>query len=176
MTTTKQVSALQFIGKPFLPSMLDEKGSLASAWLEMADDGSLDRLDQFALEQQQTLTRATLVAFSPYSFVAWIGGIFSAEIQAPTEFKNIVLPASEVAFNETPTQTQIWQLPLNSIVGLAMDKLEKQHVQLPNHLGQTDKPYFLEYYDLNPQFEVTKLTQYIYLGKETNNGDETYYD
>ncbi|GAF40425.1 hypothetical protein FC83_GL000763 [Agrilactobacillus composti DSM 18527 = JCM 14202] len=176
MDIVQTVKPIRFIGKPYLASMLDENGSLTSAWQEMTASGALGQLDQLADNTGQEKNRTTLVVFSPYAFVAWVGALLPLDTKVPAGLNRLDLPESQAAILEASASVPMLQLPLSSIISLAMGKIAKQGVSLPEHLGQTDKPYFLERYALDDNLETIRVKQQVYLGQENSNGDETYLD
>lgn len=171
----QEIGSMKLIGLPNLASMLDENQSLTSAWNKLTTSGASAQLDALADAQKVARNRTTLVVFSPYTFVAWAGALLPANTQVPEGLNAFDLPKSQVAVLEQKASMQL-PLPLNHLIASSLAKFEKSGVQLPEHLGQTDKPYFLESYLMDEAGEVTGVTQQVYLGVSIDNEDETYLD
>lgn len=165
------------IGRPYLATMLDENQSLTTAWADFEADGCLETLDACAKAEAVPCNRTTLLVFSPYGFVAWIGALLPKGTAVPEgdDLNRIDLPGSRVA-EITQQASMMLPLPLNQMMNLAFDKFTKAGIQIPEHLGQTDRPYFMERYELNDAHEIAAQTYTAYLGQDRDNGDETYLD
>lgn len=175
MSKTETVAAMRFIGTPNLASMLDENQSLTSAWNELIQSGVLADLDTLAEQQQVAKNRSTLIVFSPYAFVAWVGVLVPADTPVPKGLNHFDLPAGLTAVAQQNANMQL-PLPLNHLIGGTLEKFEKAGISLPAHLGQTDRPYFVESYEMSPKGEIVSVMQRVYLGQSTDNDDETYLD
>ncbi|MFD1673002.1 hypothetical protein ACFQ5M_12950 [Agrilactobacillus yilanensis] len=173
MSKIEQVAPLKFIGQANLATALDENGSLTSAWNELIGNGDLAQLDQLVAASGAPMNRSTLIVFSPYSFIAWVGVVVPAAITIPAGLHQFDLPASQVAKAQQKASIQL-PLPLGQLINATFDRFEKAGITLPEHLGQTNKPYFLESYQLDDAGEITSVTQQIYLGTATD--DAAYFD
>lgn len=175
MSQKETTAAMRFIGTPNLASMLDENQSLTSAWNELIQNGDLARLDQLAEQQQVVKNRSTLVVFSPYAFVAWVGVLVPADTPVPKGLNHFDLPESPTVVTQQKANMQL-PLPLQHLIGGALNQFEKDGIDLPEHLGQTDRPYFVESYQLDTNGEIQTVSQRVYLGQSIDNDDETYLD
>lgn len=155
-----------FAGKVYTTEEVDQLGTFATSWDEFTKAGYFTALDQVAT----TPNRTYLLVFSPYgTFQYWIGSLLPAGSQAPAGIEAVTLPAATVAKLTEPSHGGAAQLPVQTTYSAGLDKLAKAGFPIPEHIGQTDHPYYLEVEDLTAG-KVEQVTHMLYVNADQLHG------
>ncbi|WKF84742.1 GyrI-like domain-containing protein [Lacticaseibacillus pantheris] len=154
-----QIPAQRVVGRVFTESSADENGSFESAWDEFNEAGHFKALDPLA----DVPNRTSVIVFSPYgSMQYWIGSVIPESANVPNGYQVLNLPAATGAVADKDVKGMMTGLPLATTYNEGLATLEKAGYQLPEHIGQTDTPYYLERYDLNNQGVAQRVEYTIY--------------
>lgn len=161
-----QQAAARFIGLPYPEVSADENGSYVAAWQDWMDARRFDVLDDLAEGQQQ----GSLVVFSPYgSMIYWIGRVTPAGTAVPTGFQYYDLPESTAATLTKPSGMMMTNYPVEMAIKQGATALDMAGFDLPEYIGQTQTPYYLETYDLIDGV-IKSVTYTVYEGDDRDFG------
>lgn len=170
MTDLINQPAGQFVGKVYTTESSDEMGTFYPAWQDFEAAGFFDALDALS----ETPNRSYLVVFSPYgNFQYWIGSVTPIGAKAPAGLEAVPLPAGTVGKTEAAVNGLLNQLPVQTAVNKGFEQLEKAGFTIPEHIGQTDHPYYLESYPLSAG-KVTLVRYLLYINKDQMEGYDEF--
>lgn len=161
MTELLNQPEMSFVGHVYMPEDIDQMGTFASCWDGFNAAGHFDALDK----QTDAPNRTYLLIFNPYgAFQYWIGSILPKDAVAPEGLEKLKLPAGTIGQSVEPANGVLSMLPVQTTYMKGLERLEKDGFPLPQHIGQTDKPYYMEEYCLSDgQVDQVKHTLYINL-------------
>ncbi|KRN28403.1 hypothetical protein IV38_GL001403 [Lactobacillus selangorensis] len=169
----KQVATVQLpqrhmVGRAFTQGAADANGSFYSAWQDMEDSGDLKTLD--ALNPSPNKNHSDLIIFSPYSIEYWIGSFLPADAETPQGMHTFDLPDSKAASVTEDAEHMLTQLPLQTSFNRIVSMFETAKIKVPEHLGRTVNPYFVESYSVTDD-QVKQVEYDLYLSKATGLND-----
>ncbi|MDO4912008.1 MAG: hypothetical protein Q3960_00455 [Lactobacillus sp.] len=151
------MEAVDFIGRLFFDSMMDESRSFAKANHEMEND---EKFQAFLNEHNLNDQRSSLVVFGPENFVYWYGVVVPhGSISDLAGLMKFELPKAEVATETQDGNISSLDLPLNHEIPAFLKKLTDKGIEVYENLGDSDTPYVLTTADTAEK----KLTQVLYL-------------
>ncbi|WP_127849787.1 hypothetical protein [Lacticaseibacillus hulanensis] len=158
--------ALRFIGRAYTEAFASENGSYQEAWDEFTDSGAFAKLDA----QTDKPNRSSLVVFSPYgSMVYWIGSVMPADTPVPAGLQKYDLPAYTVARLAKKSTMMLTAYPVEVAIQQGSTALDMAGFQLPEYIGQTAAPYYVERYNLNDG-KVAEVEYTVYVGADKDYG------
>lgn len=159
-----------FIGRVYTPEDLDQQGTFAACWEEFEQAGYFAALDA----QTSQPNRTYLLIFNPYgAFQYWIGSVLGPDAQAPAGLEKLRLAAGQSGVVAEEANAVLSMLPVATTYMKGLEKLEKAGFPLPNHIGQTDQPYYLEQYLLADE-QVTQVRHILYINLEQLTGYDEF--
>ncbi|WP_125702792.1 GyrI-like domain-containing protein [Lacticaseibacillus daqingensis] len=161
MTALIEQPRAKFIGKVYTVTDSDQMGTFFACWEEFTQAGWFAQLD--ALTPQPN--RSYMVIFSPYGqFQYWIGSIVPQSAAAPAGLESFQMPAGTVGQVTVPANGILNQLPVQTSFSKGLEQLEKAGFPIPQHIGQTDHPYYFERYNVaDGQVQEVEYKLYINL-------------
>lgn len=167
MTDLLTVPAQTFAGKVYTTADLDELNTFAPAWQEFEEKGWWTALDAAA----ESPNRSYLLAFSPYgAFQYWVGALLPAGVSVPAGLTNFKLPEATMAQCAEPADRLLADMPVEVSYMKGMSQLEKAGFPIPEHIGQTDWPYYIESFDQN----AATITHRLYVNPDQLEGYDEY--
>ncbi|WP_054722556.1 hypothetical protein [Lacticaseibacillus nasuensis] len=167
MTELIQTPAASFAGKVFTTEDLDELNTFAQCWRDFEAAGYWPQLDALT----DTPNRSYLLVFSPYgAFQYWVGALLPAMAQVPAGLTNFKLPAATVASTSEKTNRLLADMPVEVSYMKGMAELESAGFPLPEHIGQTDWPYYVESFAVNS----ATITHRLYVNPDQLEGYDEY--
>ncbi|WP_179395107.1 hypothetical protein [Lacticaseibacillus absianus] len=170
MTELIMQQPAKFVGKVYTAVDSDEMGTFWACWTAFEQAGWFAQLDA----QTQTPNRSSMVIFSPYGqFQYWIGSVLPDTATAPAGLECFQMPAGTVGVATAPASGVLNQLPVQTSFGKGLEQLEKAGFPLPQHIGQTDHPYYIERYDLEAG-QVTQVEYRLYIDLDQLEGYDEF--
>ncbi len=161
-----RVSAVRFIGHTYTEANASENDSYQEAWMGFEDSGAFDVLDQLA----DTPNRSSLVIFSPYGkMVYWIGSVVPAETPVPDGLQKFDLPAYTAATLTKKASMMLNGYPVGTAIQQGATALDLAGFDLPEYIGQTATPYYVERYNLTDG-HVSEVAYTVYVGDDIDYG------
>lgn len=147
MKQIPQQPAQLFAGHAYTTESSDQLGTFRPAWTDFEQRLGFKSLDQLA----KTPNRTAMVIFSPYdTLLYWIGSLLPAGTDVPKAYDCFSLPAATAGQVKQPaSQILAKELPLATSFNKGLQIIEQAGYPLPERLGQTDHPYYLESYLLD---------------------------
>ncbi|MFD1431453.1 hypothetical protein [Lacticaseibacillus yichunensis] len=166
MTSLIDRPATVFAGKVYMTESMDQLGTFDQAWQEFEAAGHFAALD--ALTDQPN--RTALLMFSPYgAFQYWIGSLLPAGTAAPAGLEAVQLPAATVGEVSEKADSVLANFPVETMFSRGLERLEKAGFPLPEHIGQTDNPYYLESYQLT-EGKITAVKHLLFISMDQLKG------
>ncbi|MCI1986908.1 MAG: hypothetical protein LKJ69_00395 [Lactobacillus sp.] len=159
-----------FIGRVYTTADIDQMGTFAACWDDFEQAGHFAALDA----QTTRPNRTYLLVFNPYgAFQYWIGSVLGPEATAPAGLAKLQLPAGGSGVVEEEANAVLSMLPVETTYMKGLDALEKAGFPLPNHIGQTNHPYYLEQYLLADE-QVKKVQHILYINLDQLDGYDEF--
>lgn len=161
-----QQPAMRFIGHAYPEAHASEDGSFVNEWQNWMDEDAFAPLDALAADQQQ----GSLIVFSPYgSMVYWIGRLVPAGTPAPQGYQYFDLPEGTAATLTKPSGMMMTNYPVEMAIKQGATALDMAGFALPEYIGQTQTPYYLETYQLVDDV-IKTVTYTVYEGDDRDFG------
>ncbi|KRL91553.1 hypothetical protein [Lactobacillus kalixensis] len=135
-----------FIGKVFMPSMMDEQKSFAAANMEAEND---EILQKFLADNKLDNKRAIMYAFGAESFMYWYGVVTEKPVEVPKGLMKYELPEGEVVEEKENGAIASFNMPANFIVKGFFEKVVNEGIAVYENPGDSPKPYFVEELDMD---------------------------
>lgn len=162
-------AAVRFIGQAYTEANADDNDSYQSAWLDWESANRFAKLDELAGAAAPT-ERCSMMVFSPYgNIVYWIGRTYPQGTPVPKGYQSFDLPAATAATVTKKSSMMMTAYPVNTALQQGAMALDKAGYALPEYIGQTATPYYLESYELNGK-QVAKVTYTVYVGADRDFG------
>ncbi len=162
-------AALRFIGHAYTEANTSANDSYQEVWQEWADTDHFAQLDELAGSAAPKL-RTSMMVFSPYgNIVYWIGRTFPAGTPVPAGYQSFDLPAATAASITKKSSMMMTAYPVSAALQQGALALDKAGYDLPEYIGQTATPYYLESYKLDGD-QVQEVTYTIYVGADKDYG------
>jgi hypothetical protein len=160
-----------FAGHAYTVESSDQLGTFQPAWQDFEAQLGFKTLDDLA----EIPNRSAMVVFSPYdTFLYWIGSLLSADAAVPKPYEAFRLPEATAGQVRQPaTSVLLKQLPLATSFNKGLQIIEKAGYPLPERLGQTDHPYYLESY-LIQDGAVHQVAYRLYIDPHQLKGVDEY--
>lgn len=158
--------ALRFIGHAYTEANASENDSYIEAWDAFEDSDAFKQLDELADQPN----RSSLIVFSPYgSMMYWIGSVVPAATPVPAGLQKFDLPAYTVAQLSKKTTMMMNEYPVSAAIQQGATALDLAGFELPEYIGQTAAPYYVERYNLN-EGKVAEVQFTVYVGADKDYG------
>lgn len=170
MTELLNLPAQRFVGLAHTESDADQMGTFAGAWADFRGAGYFTELDKLADVPNQ----AYMVIFSPYGRIQyWIGSVLPAGDAVPAGLASFALPAATAGQVQEATTSTLLDFPVQVSYGKGLEQLEAAGFPLPNHIGQSDNPYYIERYN-QVAGNVTEVVRTLYINLDQLEGYDEF--
>lgn len=170
MTELIAQPARLFAGRVYTTEDLDQLNTFNSCWQEFTAAGYFDQLDAIAT----TPNRSYMLVFSPYgAFQYWVGALVPQNAQVPADLEGFALPAATASQVTFPADRVMSDLPVDTTYTKGLERLEKAGFPIPEHIGQTDHPYFIQSYGL-ADGAVKDVSYLLYTNADQLKGYDEY--
>ncbi|NVO88086.1 hypothetical protein HWN39_06170 [Lactobacillus rhamnosus] len=171
MKEIPQQPAQLLAGHAYTTEDSDQLGTFAPAWADFEHQFGFKTLDQLT----KTPNRTALVVFSPYNtFIYWVGSLLPVDVKVPQNYECFKLPAATAGqVKQFADRVLMKELPLATSFNQGLHVIEQAGYPLPERLGQTDHPYYLESYRLNGG-KVAEVAYRLYINPHQLTGVDEY--
>lgn len=149
---TKEIKKMNFVGRPFMPAMMDENKSFTGANQELEQNQDFQKF----IKDNHLSQRASMVVFGPENFMYWYGVLVDPDVAVPQSLMKFTLPSAKIAQEEVPGNLSQFSMPLNYILPEFFQKLAEAGVKVYENPGDSNTPYFIQKYDSDDQ-KVKKI-------------------
>lgn len=137
-----------FIGKIFMPNMMDEQKAFTSSNIEMEND---EEFKNFLKDNQLEDKRSIMFVFGPENFMYWYGVIVDGdtEVEVPSSFMKYDLPEGKVVEEKEKGALASFNVPASFLVQPFFEKVISEKIPVYENPGDSPKPYLVEDLNLN---------------------------
>lgn len=160
------ITAVRFIGRAYSETVASENGSFIDTWTDFENAGLFTKLDELSAVPN----RSSLVVFSPYgNLIYWIGSVVPADTPVPVGLQKFDLPAYTVAQLKKKSTMMLNAYPVEVALQQGATALDMAGFELPEFIGQTATPYYIERYNL-ADGQVSEVEYTVYVGEDKDYG------
>lgn len=159
-------NAKKFIGRAYSANNASANDSYQEVWEGWTQQDLFAPLDAISGEQH----RASLVVFSPYgTTIYWVGAVFPMDTVVPNGYQAFNLPEATAAVVTKKAGMMFNEYPVSMAISQGTTALDQAGFDLPEYIGQTATPYYIEDYALRHD-AVQSVTYTVYVGADRDFG------